>query len=155
MCNYLLMSNASGSHYSSSTDGKPAAELPDGLVALLRGTSTCYIATVMPDGSPQLTQTWADTDGSFVVVNTVVGTQKDRNIARDARVALAIFDPTNPSRYFGVRGRVVSAITNGGAQHIESLARRYLGGPYPWHGGRNQMRLVLRIAADRINSPWG
>lgn len=138
-----------------STNARSAVDLPANLVALLRGTSTCYITTIMPDGSPQLTQTWADTDGSHVMVNTMVGTQKARNIDRDPRVALAISDPTNPSPYFSVRGRVVSATTDGGAEHIESLALRYLGGPYPWYGGRDQMRLVLRIAADRINSPWG
>ena len=127
-------------------------ELPAELVTLLRGSSTCYIATTMPDGSPQLTQTWADTDGTHVVINTVVGYQKSRNIDRDPRVAVTVSDPANPSRYFAVRGRVVEATTEGGAEHIEALAQRYLGGPYPWYGGRDQTRLVLRIAADRIHT---
>ena len=127
-------------------------ELPAELVTLLRGSSTCYVATTMPDGSPQLTQTWADTDGTHVVVNTVVGHQKARNIDRDPRVAVTVSDPANPSRYFAVRGRVVEATTEGGAEHIESLAQRYIGGPYPWYGGRDQTRLVLRIAADRIHT---
>jgi PPOX class probable F420-dependent enzyme len=127
-------------------------ELPAELVSLLRGSSTCYVATTMPDGSPQLTQTWADTDGTHVVVNTVVGYQKARNVERDPRVAVTVSDPANPSRYFSVRGRVVEATTEGGAEHIEALAQRYLGGPYPWYGGRDQTRLVLRIAADRIHT---
>jgi PPOX class probable F420-dependent enzyme len=127
-------------------------ELPAELVSLLRGSSTCYVATTMPDGSPQLTQTWADTDGTHVVVNTVVGYQKARNVERDPRVAVTVSDPANPSRYFSVRGRVVEATTEGGAEHIEALAQRYLGGPYPWYGGRGQTRLVLRIAADRIHT---
>jgi PPOX class probable F420-dependent enzyme len=127
-------------------------ELPAELVTLLRGSSTCYVATTMPDGSPQLTQTWADTDGTHVVVNTVVGYQKARNVERDPRVAVTVSDPANPSRYFSVRGRVVEATTEGGAEHIEALAQRYLGGPYPWYGGRDQTRLVLRIAADRIHT---
>ena len=127
-------------------------ELPAELVTLLRGSSTCYVATTMPDGSPQLTQTWADTDGTHVVINTVVGYQKARNVERDPRVAVTVSDPGNPSRYFAVRGRVVEATTEGGAEHIEALAQRYLGGPYPWYGGRDQTRLVLRIAADRIHT---
>ena len=127
-------------------------DLPDDVVALLRGRATCYLATTMPDGSPQLTQTWVDTDGRDVVINTVQGYQKARNVERDPRVALTVSDSANPSRYHEVRGRVVGATTDGGAEHIDALAQRYLGGPYPWYGGRDQVRLVLTIAADKINT---
>lgn len=127
-------------------------ELPDELVALLRAPSTCYVATTMPDGSPQMTQTWADTDGRNVLINTVQGFQKVRNIERDPRVAVSISDPSAPSRYFAVRGHVVDVTTEGGAEHIEALAQRYLGGPYPWFGGRDQIRVIVTIAADRIHS---
>ncbi|MGZ4567717.1 MAG: TIGR03618 family F420-dependent PPOX class oxidoreductase [Blastococcus sp.] len=127
-------------------------ELPDELVALLRAPSTCYVATTMPDGSPQMTQTWADTDGRNVLINTVQGYQKLRNIDRDPPVAVSVCDPTEPSRYFAVRGRVVDVTTEGGAEHIEALAQRYLGGPYPWYGGRDQVRVIVMIAADRIHA---
>jgi len=127
-------------------------ELPDELVALLRAPSICYVATTMPDGSPQMTQTWADTDGRNVLINTVQGFQKLRNIDRDPRVAVSVSDPTAPSRYFAVRGHVVDVTTEGGAEHIEALAQRYLGGPYPWFGGRDQIRVIVTIAADRIHS---
>ncbi|MGZ4546320.1 MAG: TIGR03618 family F420-dependent PPOX class oxidoreductase [Blastococcus sp.] len=127
-------------------------ELPDELVALLRAPSTCYVATTMPDGSPQMTQTWADTDGRNVLINTVQGYQKLRNIDRDPPVAVSVCDPTEPSRYFAVRGRVVDVTTEGGAEHIEALAQRYLGGPYPWYGGRDQVRVIVTIAADRIHA---
>ncbi|MGZ4657463.1 MAG: TIGR03618 family F420-dependent PPOX class oxidoreductase [Blastococcus sp.] len=127
-------------------------ELPDELVALLRAPSTCYVATTMPDGSPQMTQTWADTDGRNVLINTVQGYQKLRNIDRDPPVAVSVSDPTEPSRYFAVRGRVVDVTTEGGAEHIEALAQRYLGGPYPWYGGRDQVRVIVMIAADRIHA---
>ena len=59
-------------------------DLPDDLLTLLRLPSTCYLATTMPDGSPQLRQTWVDTDGSNILINTVEGFQKVRNVARDA-----------------------------------------------------------------------
>jgi PPOX class probable F420-dependent enzyme len=127
-------------------------ELPDELVALLRAPSTCYVATTMPDGSPQMTQTWADTDGRNILINTVQGFQKLRNIDRDPRVAVSVSDPSAPSRYFAVRGHVVDVTTEGGAEHIEALAQRYLGGPYPWFGGRDQIRVIVTIAADRIHS---
>jgi len=126
-------------------------DLPEGLIALLRQPSPCFLATVMPDGSPQLTQTWVDTDGTHVIINTVQGSQKVRNIERDPRVAVTVSDPSNPSRYYAVRGRVVNVTTEGGAKHIEALAQRYLGGPYPWYGGRDQIRVILSITADKIH----
>ena len=127
-------------------------DLPDDLVSLLRQPSICYIATTMPDGSPQLTQTWVDTDGQHVLINTVDGFQKARNVQRDPRVAVAVSDSENPSRYYWIRGRVISAETAGAAAHIETLAQRYLGQPYPWYGGRDQTRLLLTIAADSLNA---
>jgi PPOX class probable F420-dependent enzyme len=127
-------------------------ELPDDLITLLRQPSPCHIATVMPDGSPQLTQTWVDTDGEHVVVNIVQGSQKDRNVTRDPRVAVNVSDPAQPSRYYEIRGRVTAITTEGGAEHIEALAQRYLGGPYPWYGGRDQTRLILSISAEKIHT---
>ena len=126
--------------------------LPPELLALLRLPSTCYVATTMPDGSPQLTQTWVDTDGQNVLVNTVQGFQKARNLERDPRIAVTVSSPDNPSRYFAVRGRVTSATTDGAAEHIEALAQRYLGAPYPWYGGRDQSRLLLTIRPEKIHA---
>jgi PPOX class probable F420-dependent enzyme len=126
-------------------------DLPEGLTALLRQPSPCFLTTLMPDGSPQLTETWVDTDGVHVIINSVQGSQKVRNIERDSRVAVAVSDPSNLSRYYAVRGRVVNVTTEGGAEHIEALAQRYLGGPYPWYGGRDQVRVILTITADKIH----
>ncbi len=126
--------------------------LPDDLITLLRQPSHCYIATLMPDGSPQMTQTWVDTDGEHVLVNTVQGFQKDKNVQRDPRVAINISDPENPSRYYEIRGQVTGSTTEGGAEHIEALARRYLGTSYPWYGGRDQVRLILTITADKVRN---
>jgi PPOX class probable F420-dependent enzyme len=125
--------------------------LPDGLVALLHRPSLCFVTTLMPDGSPQITETWVDTDGEHVIINTVQTHQKVRNVERDPRVAVAICDPSDPSRYYAVRGRVVRITTEGGAEHVEALAQRYLGGPYPWYGGRDQVRVMLTISADKIH----
>jgi PPOX class probable F420-dependent enzyme len=125
--------------------------LPEGLIALLHQPSICFLTTLMPDGSPQVTETWADTDGEHVVINTVQGFQKLRNVERDPRVAVAIADPADPRRYYGVRGRVVKITTEGGAEHIEALAQRYIGAPYPWYGGRSQVRVILTVSADKIH----
>jgi len=126
-------------------------DLPGGLLALLREPSLCFLATSMPDGSPQLTQTWVDTDGTHILVNSVRGHQKMRNIERDPRIALNIADPGTPSRYYAVRGQVLDVTTDGAEEHIEKLAQRYLGRPYPWFGGRDQVRLLLTIEAERVS----
>jgi PPOX class probable F420-dependent enzyme len=126
-------------------------KLPDDLLALLRQPSICYLATSMPDGSPQVTQTWVDTDGERVLINSVQTHVKTRNIARDPRVAVAISDAKNPSRYFQLRGRVIAVTTEGAGEHIERLAQKYLGGPYPWFGGRDQVRVIIVIAPEKIS----
>jgi PPOX class probable F420-dependent enzyme len=128
--------------------------LTDDILALLRRPSICYLATTMPDGSPQLTQVWVDTDGVTIVINTVQTHVKLRNMLRDPRVAVALSDPTDPSHYVQVRGRVVGTTTEGAAEHIEQLAQKYLGGPYPWFGGRDQVRVIVRIAPERVSRLW-
>jgi PPOX class probable F420-dependent enzyme len=125
--------------------------LPEDVLALLRKPSVCFIATTMADGAPQLTETWVDTDGEHVLINTVQGFQKLRNIARDPRVAVAVAAPDNPSRYVQIRGRVVDTTTEGAADQIERLAQKYLGKPYPWFGGREQVRVIVVIAPERIS----
>jgi PPOX class probable F420-dependent enzyme len=130
------------------------APLPDALLALLRGAAPCFVATLMPDGSPQLTETWVDTDGEHVVINTVESHQKVRNLRRDPRVSLNVCDPDDVSRYFEVRGHVVDITAEGGWEHIEQLSQRYTGGPYQNYGGRPSVRVIVTIEADKVRSPW-
>lgn len=125
--------------------------LPPELLALLRRPSVCFLATSMPDGSPQLTQTWVDTDGTHVLINSVQSHVKTRNIGRDPRVAVAVSDPDHPARYFQVRGRVVETTTEGAVEHIEQLAQKYLGRPYPWYGGRDEERVLFVIEPQSIS----
>ena len=126
-------------------------KLTDAQLELLRQPSICYLATTMPDGSPQLTQTWVDTDGEHVLINSVLTHVKTKNIQRDPRVALTVTDPENSRQYFQVRGRVLEVRTEGAVEHIEELAKRYLGGPYPWYGGRDQVRVVFVIEPERVS----
>ena len=126
-------------------------ELSKDLLGLLNRPSTCFVATTMVDGSPQLTQTWVDTDGERVLINSVRGFLKVRNIERDPRVAVAVSDPDEPRRYLQVRGRVVDVTTEGAADHIEKLSQKYLGGPYPWFGGRDQVRVIITIEPEKVS----
>ena len=125
--------------------------LPEKFLTMLRGSNPCFLTTLMPDGSPQITETWVDTDGENVIINTVQTHQKMKNIQRDPRVALAVCDAANPASYYAVRGRVVKMTTDGGVEHIETLAQRYTGRPYAWYGGRDQVRVILTISADKIH----
>jgi PPOX class probable F420-dependent enzyme len=127
--------------------------LPQGLLDLLRLPSPCFIATLMPDGSPQLTQTWVTTDGQNVVVNIVGGHQKARNVARDARVAVNVADPDNVNRYYAVRGRVVSMSSDGAAESIDEISQKYLGMPYPNFTGTPETRVLITIEADSVLEP--
>lgn len=124
--------------------------LPAGLLDLLRRPSPCFVATLMADGSPQLTQTWVTTDGEHVVINIVEGMQKARNIARDPRVAVNVADPDNTARYYAIRGRVVAATTEGGAASIDELSQKYLGRPYPNFRGVPETRVIVTIEADSV-----
>jgi PPOX class probable F420-dependent enzyme len=137
--------------YDQERDGENV-KLPDGFVDLMRKPNPCFVTTLMPDGSPQITETWVDTDGEHVIINTVQTHQKVKNIQRDPRVAVAVCDASDPSRYYAIRGRVVNVTTEGGAEHIELLAQRYTGGPYGWYGGRDQVRVILSIRVDKIHN---
>ena len=133
-----------------------AQPLPDGLLELLRRPSPCFIATLMPDGSPQLTETWVTTDGENVVINIVDGSQKAKNVARDPRVAVNVADPEDVRRFYAVRGRVVRTTTEGGRESIDEISHKYLGIPYPnFSGNPDETRLLITIEADRVTSPPG
>jgi PPOX class probable F420-dependent enzyme len=124
---------------------------PD-VLQILRAPSTCFLTTLMKDGSPQTTQTWVDTDGEHVVINTVEGYQKMRNVSRDPRVTVVVSDPERPTRYAEIRGEVVGMTTDGGAEHIESMSHKYTGGPYRNYSGRPQTRVILTIRADKVRT---
>jgi PPOX class probable F420-dependent enzyme len=110
-----------------------AATIPEKFLDLFQKKAFGNLATVMPDGSPQVTPVWVDFDGSHVVVNSARGRQKDKNMQRNAKVAVSILDPDNPYRYLEIRG-TVDAITEEGADaHIDKMAKKYMGkDTYPY-----------------------
>ncbi len=84
------------------------------------------LATLMPDGRPQVTPVWCEFDGTHILVNSAKGRQKDRNMRRDPRVSLSIMDPDNSYRYLEVRGEVVEIEEDVALEHINKLAKKYL-----------------------------
>jgi len=106
------------------------------------------LATLMPDGSPQVTPVWCDLEGDRVLINSAKGRQKDRNLRRDPRVALSIFDPDNPYRYLEIRGRVVEITEEGADQHIDKMAKKYLGvNSYPYRKP-TEVRVLYKIQPE-------
>jgi len=109
-----------------------------------------HLATLMPDGRPQVTPVWCELDGQHVVVNSAKGRQKDRNMRRDPRVTVTISDPENPYRYLEVRGRVAE-ITEEGADHIDRLTKKYLGqDKYPYRQP-DEVRVVYRVEPEKFS----
>ncbi len=123
--------------------------IPDGLVDLFNKKSFAHLATLMPDGRPQVTPVWIEFDGRYVLFNTAVGRQKDRNLVRDGRVALSITDPENPYRYIEVRGHVAERTEEGADAHIEHMAQKYLGTPYPYRQP-GERRVLFKIEPESV-----
>jgi PPOX class probable F420-dependent enzyme len=110
------------------------AAIPEQYLDLLQQKKAfASLATTMPDGSPQVTPVWFDFHDGRIRVNTAKGRVKARNMKPGVPVALAIMDPDNPYRYLQIRGRVGRVLEAGADQHIDSLAKKYLGKEkYPW-----------------------
>src|SRR5512144_871999 len=98
-------------------------EIPAGFRDLFKKKAFAHLATVMPDGRPQVTPVWFDFDGQHIRVNSAKGRVKDKNMRRDPRVALSIQDPDNAYRYLEIRGKVVNITENGAVAHIDALAK--------------------------------
>src|SRR3954452_203841 len=110
------------------------------------------VATLNPDGSPQVTPVWVDFDGTHVLINTAKGRVKAKNLAREPRVAVSIADPDNAYRYIGIQGRVVEMIEQGGDAHIDKMAKKYLGkDSYPFRTP-GEVRLIVKISPDKVHT---
>jgi len=126
--------------------------IPEKFKDLLQKRAFANLATLMPDGRPQVTPVWFDYDGRYFIVNTAKGRVKDRNMRRDPRVSLAIMDPDNPYRYLEVRGRVAEVTEEGAVAHIDKLAKKYLGvDKYPY-AQPGEQRVMFKIEPERLCS---
>jgi len=127
------------------------AEIPEKYRDLMSKKAFASLATIMPDGEPQVTPVWFDYDGSNLIFNSARGRQKDRNVRRDGRVALAIIDPDNPYRYLEVRGKVVDITQEGADQHIDKMAKKYLGvDKYPY-AQPGEVRVIYKIRPEKMH----
>ncbi len=120
---------------------------------MLEDKNFVYLATVNPDGTPQVTPTWVDTDGKFILVNTAIGRVKHRNVKKNPNVALAITDQNNPYDLVVIRGKVVEQLTGRVAEeHIDKMSKKYRGiDKYP-NRSPGEQRVILKIEPTRVIS---
>ena len=124
--------------------------LSDKARALISRPVLASLATLNPDGSPQITPLWVDLDGDDVVFNTAQGRKKARNLERDARVAVTVIDPDDPYNVVAFQGTVTDVTTDGADAHIDSLAKKYLGvDSYPMRR-EGEVRIRVTVRTDHI-----
>ncbi len=129
-----------------------AKTIPAKFRDLLDRKAFADLATLMPDGSPQVTPVWLDYDGAHIRINSAKGRLKDQNMRRDARVAVSIIDPENPYRHLAVRGRVTKITEEGADNHIDALAKKYLGlDEYP-NRKPGEVRVIYLIEPEHIGT---
>lgn len=127
-----------------------AVEIPAASQDLFGKRALAALATVMPDGHPQVTPVWVDYQDGLIVINSAKGRVKDKNLRRDPRVALAIVDPDNPYRYLQIRGHVVEVTEDGADDHINRMAKKYLDKDvYPFRQA-GEVRVLYKIRPDRV-----
>jgi PPOX class probable F420-dependent enzyme len=110
-----------------------------------------HVASLDPDGSPNVSAVWVELDGDDIVINTALGRAKARNLANDARVAVSLTDPDDPYATITVRGTVVTFTTEGADEVIDRLAKKYLDADsYPFRQ-EGEVRVTVKIHPDRIS----
>ena len=108
------------------------------------------IATIMNDGSPQVSTVWIGRDGDSILVNTATGRIKEKNIDRDPRVAISIFDTQNPYQQVLIKGKVTDKIFTGAKDHINELSRKYTGKNYPSELLETDTRIIYKITPEKL-----
>lgn len=126
--------------------------IPQKYLDLFDKKAFAHLATVMPDGSPQVTPVWVDFDGTCVRFNSARGRVKDKNVRRDPRVSVSIQDPDNPYRYLQVRGRVVDITETGADEHANKLSQKYTGKPVYQKRSPDEVRVMYKIELQKISS---
>jgi PPOX class probable F420-dependent enzyme len=125
--------------------------IPGSHADLLRAVTLVNVATVGPDGDPQVNPVWFDWDGTHLNISQTTSRQKYRNVQREPRVAVSIIDPVNPHRYLEIRGTVVAIDPDEDGRFVDALARRYLGVErFPMHEPGDE-RVIIRIRPDRVS----
>jgi PPOX class probable F420-dependent enzyme len=131
-------------------DNISVVKLTQRQVRILNARHFATVATVLPDCRPEATIVWIETDGHYIYFNTAFPRLKARNLQRDNRVAITVFDPAHPYRdVLAIRGRA-ELITEGAIEHIDKLARMYTGKPFKGYRP-DQTRVIVKVTPDLIH----
>lgn len=125
-------------------------KLDEKTTKLIEGKNFASLATLRPDGSPHLTTVWIDHDGDMIIVNTAEARVKTANMRKDKRVAINIYDITNPYNSVSINGEVVEITEKGADEHIDKMAMKYTGEPKYAHRRPNEKRLIVKIKPIKI-----
>jgi PPOX class probable F420-dependent enzyme len=126
--------------------------IPEKYQDLLNKKAFAQLATIMPDGTPQVSPVWFEYDGKNILINSAKGRVKDKNMRRDPRVGLDIQDPDNPYRHVSIRGRVVQITEDGADAHIDKLTKKYINQErYPYRGP-GEVRVIYKIQPEAAHS---
>ena len=113
-------------------------------------TKACaYLATLMQDGTPQLTPLWFNSDGEYIFINSAKGRIKDKNMRARPNIAIVISDPKDWYRYIQIRGRIVDITETGADEHINKLNMKYHDGEQ-WKYRPGQVRVIYKIEPDKV-----
>jgi PPOX class probable F420-dependent enzyme len=125
-------------------------QITESVAKLLQDKNFAFIATLMPDGSPQVTPTWVDAQDNIILINTAEARLKHKNISRDPRVAVSITDRNNPYNMVTIRGKVIERTNQGADEHIDKLAKKYLDvDKYPMKSS-DEKRIIVKIKPEKI-----
>ena len=117
---------------------------------LFKDKNLVFIATVMKDGSPQLSPVWADYEDGHIMVNTAEGRVKHKNVLRDSRVAISAVSQNNPLDMTTIRGKVIEIVSDYDYVHINKLTKKYMGVEnYPFRQA-GEKRIVLKIKPEKV-----
>jgi len=126
------------------------SKIPETFSDLFQKKAFAQLATLMSDGSPQVTPVWCEFDGKHVVINSAKGRTKDVNMRRNPIVALSIQDPDNPYRHLSLKGRVVEITEKGADAHIDKLSKKYIGKDVYPNRRPGEVRVIYRILPEKI-----
>jgi PPOX class probable F420-dependent enzyme len=128
------------------------SQITEPVAKLLEGKNFAFLATLMRDGSPQITPVWIDLDKdtNTILINTAEGRVKHINISRDPRIAISVINQSNPYEMVTIRGKVIEQVSQGADEHIDRLAKKYLGvDKYPLRSP-NEKRVILRVKPVKV-----
>ena len=125
-------------------------QIPEKALDLFQKPVLAHLATIMPDGSPQVTPVWVDFDGTHVLINTSKGRRKTLNMEKQPKVGLDIVDNENPFHWLSVRGHIAEITEQGADAHIDKMAKKYVGvDTYP-NRQPDDIRVICKIVPDRV-----